>query len=234
MQRKNRMKLLSTFIGVILFTSAIQTYALGNSLSGPADISQGSQQWGHQCSRCHNFRSATEFDAKKWQTILLHMRIQAGISGQESRNIYAFLSAQSAKVPEIISSAHAESYEITFDHSIQKAKLPASKQTTTNKDQEAAKKSSPTPSSHSGKTIYQQTCIVCHGGNGKGAIPGVPDFTSSNSPLKNSDAVLLDRAIKGYQTPGSPMAMPPRGGNPKLTDNDLKQALGYIRKTFSK
>ena len=41
-----------------------------------------------------------------------------------------------------------------------------------------------------GKTVYSQTCIACHGANGKGAIPGVSDFTKADGPLIKSDEVF--------------------------------------------
>ncbi|TAK88061.1 MAG: cytochrome c [Betaproteobacteria bacterium] len=85
-----------------------------------------------------------------------------------------------------------------------------------------------------GKEIYQGTCIACHGANGKGVLPGVPDFTSAKSPLKAPDAVVLKRIKQGYQSPGSPMAMPPKGGSPSLTDADLKAVLAYLRKSFER
>lgn len=42
-----------------------------------------------------------------------------------------------------------------------------------------------------GQGIYAQTCVACHGADGKGTIPGVPDFTSEDSPLAKSDTELL-------------------------------------------
>jgi cytochrome c5 len=83
-----------------------------------------------------------------------------------------------------------------------------------------------------GEAIYKQTCIACHGANGQGSVPGAANFTDSKGVLSKSDTVLLEHIIKGYQSPGSPMAMPPRGGNPKLTDDDLKKTLAYIRQKF--
>jgi len=85
-----------------------------------------------------------------------------------------------------------------------------------------------------GKTIYEGTCIACHGPDGKGALPGVPDFTAANSPLANPDAVLLKRITEGYQAPDSPMAMPPKGANPTLTPEQIAEVLAYIRSTFQR
>jgi len=83
-----------------------------------------------------------------------------------------------------------------------------------------------------GKAIYEGTCIACHGPDGKGALPGVPDFTAAKSPLSNPDAVLLKRITEGYQAPDSPMAMPPKGANPALTPEQIAEVLAYMRKAF--
>lgn len=83
-----------------------------------------------------------------------------------------------------------------------------------------------------GKKVYSTTCFVCHGKDGKGAIPGVPDMTGKKSRLFQDDATLLKHAREGYQSKGSPMAMPPKGGNPKLTDADLKNVIAYMKANF--
>ena len=83
-----------------------------------------------------------------------------------------------------------------------------------------------------GKAVYSQTCIACHGVNGKGTIPGVTDFTAKNSPLRKSDAELMSNISEGFQSPGSFMAMPSKGGNPALTEEDIRAVLGYLRTEF--
>jgi cytochrome c5 len=85
-----------------------------------------------------------------------------------------------------------------------------------------------------GKAIYDSTCIACHGADGQGVLPGVPDLTASKQQFAAGEASLLLRIRDGYQSPGSPMAMPPKGGNPSLTDADLKAVLDYIKETFAR
>jgi len=85
-----------------------------------------------------------------------------------------------------------------------------------------------------GKQIYKNTCVSCHGINGKGSIPGAPDFTDPNGPLKNSNSVLLNRVVNGFESHGSPIAMPPKGGNPALTRQELQKTIEYIRRRFGK
>ena len=84
----------------------------------------------------------------------------------------------------------------------------------------------------SGQNIYQETCVFCHGENGKGEIPGVPDLSKSSGPLKKSDVELFDSIANGFQSPGSAMPMPARGGNPDLTDAEIHDVLAYIREKF--
>lgn len=83
-----------------------------------------------------------------------------------------------------------------------------------------------------GKKIYESACVTCHGANGKGALPGVPDFTKKGGVLSQPDALLLKRVTEGFQSPGSPMPMPPKGGNASLTDAQLRASIQYIRQAF--
>ncbi len=83
-----------------------------------------------------------------------------------------------------------------------------------------------------GQAIYSQTCIACHGVNGKGAIPGGADLTDGEGALAKSDEELLTSITEGFQSPGSVLAMPPKGGNPTLTKEDEKAVLAYLRTQF--
>lgn len=85
-----------------------------------------------------------------------------------------------------------------------------------------------------GGKIYGGTCVACHGKNGKGEIPGVPDFTSAKGPLAKTDAILLDHIINGFESPGSDMAMPELGGNEDLTEQDAKNVIAYMRAKFQR
>jgi len=39
--------------------------------------------------------------------------------------------------------------------------------------------------------------------------------------------------IEGVQNRGSPLGMPPKGGDPSLTEDDIAAVLQYMRETFA-
>ena len=82
-----------------------------------------------------------------------------------------------------------------------------------------------------GEAVYRGTCIACHGIDGAGVMPGVSDLTTG--ALAKADAVLIESLRRGISMPGAALAMPPRGGNPALTDEDLRAVLYYMRRRFS-
>ncbi|WP_323002683.1 c-type cytochrome [Denitromonas sp.] len=84
-----------------------------------------------------------------------------------------------------------------------------------------------------GKSVFEQTCIACHGPDGKGVLPGVPDFTDKGGPLSQPEEVLVQNVLNGFQSPGSPMAMPPKGGNADLTEADVVEVVKYMRDAFA-
>lgn len=90
------------------------------------------------------------------------------------------------------------------------------------------------PDVANGKRIYQQTCIACHGPDGTGTLPGTPDFTEAGGRLSQPEDVLVRHVLEGFRSPGSPMAMPPKGGNSSLTEDDVEDVLAYIRQTFKR
>jgi len=86
----------------------------------------------------------------------------------------------------------------------------------------------------SGKEIYNKTCIACHGPDGAGALPGIPNLTKPDGRLSKPDGVLLQNINNGFQSPGSSMSMPAKGGNPNLTEADIQAVLEFLRESFGK
>lgn len=85
---------------------------------------------------------------------------------------------------------------------------------------------------NAGDKIYHETCVACHGGDGRGTIPGAPDFTKKGGPLAKPHNLLTSHIKNGFQAPGAPMAMPPKGGNPDLSDQDIMNVHAYLHHRF--
>lgn len=73
----------------------------------------------------------------------------------------------------------------------------------------------------SGKATYDAVCNVCHGAGVAGA-PKLGDKAAWASRVKAGKDVLHASALKGKG------AMPPKGGNPALSDADVKAAVDYM------
>lgn len=83
-----------------------------------------------------------------------------------------------------------------------------------------------------GDEIYHETCVACHGENGKGVVPGAPDFTEKGGPLSKPHQIMAQHMMNGFSEPDKPLGMPPMGGNPDLTDEDIKDVHAYLHHTF--
>jgi mono/diheme cytochrome c family protein len=92
----------------------------------------------------------------------------------------------------------------------------------------------PGTSTMSGTEIYNQTCVACHGVNGKGTVPGAPNLSRSGGVMSQSDDVLFLHVRDGFKSPGSAMAMPAKGGNFNLNDADIRGVVNYLRNEFGR
>ena len=72
-----------------------------------------------------------------------------------------------------------------------------------------------------GKATYESVCHVCHGAGVAGA-PKFGDKAAWAPRIKQGAAQLHANAIKGKA------AMPPKGGNPSLSDADVSAAVDYM------
>ena len=89
-----------------------------------------------------------------------------------------------------------------------------------------------------GKTLFTQSCSVCHGPDGQGVPNLGKDLVSSKFVAEKTDDQLLEYVIKGraandpLNTTG--IAMPARAGNPSLTDDQIRDIIAYIRTIVKK
>jgi disulfide bond formation protein DsbB len=84
-----------------------------------------------------------------------------------------------------------------------------------------------------GETQYQQTCSACHGQDAKGVENLGRTLVASEFVREQTDAGLLEY-VKAGRAVDDPLnttgiAMPPKGGNPALTDAQIEAIIAYLR-----
>jgi len=77
-----------------------------------------------------------------------------------------------------------------------------------------------------GKKTYDGICVACHG-SGIPNIPQLGDATAWAPRIEQGKDTLYEHAIVGYMGK-SGMPMPAKGGNPALSDEEVKAAVDYI------
>lgn len=80
----------------------------------------------------------------------------------------------------------------------------------------------------SAENLYMKTCLVCHGVDGSGVMPGVPDLQDNKRLFVDSEKDIVARLKTGMQSEGN-INMPPYGGNPELSDKQLLLLLRHVK-----
>lgn len=195
--------------GPLLFAAAAamsggKTVVTSAPAADAAAVSHGARAWADNCGGCHNLRSPQDLADAQASVAVAHMRVRAKLPGDMARDILAFLQASNNR------QAAASTAPGPAEQPLAMAAGDAER----------------------GEQVYQETCIACHGPDGRGALEGVPNLADPRGRLAKPDDVLVRNMIEGFQSPGSPMPMPPKGGNPDLSDQDMVDVLAYIRSEF--
>ena len=77
----------STLVFVLLM--GLSTVSMANEEK--ADSVNGAQLWADTCMRCHNLREPADLSQRAWKYSMQHMRVRAGLTGKETRDVLAFI-----------------------------------------------------------------------------------------------------------------------------------------------
>lgn len=84
-----------------------------------------------------------------------------------------------------------------------------------------------------GSRLYAASCVSCHGRDAKGMPNLGKDLTISPFIAERDDDQLLEFLLKGRDPNDAlnttKVAMPPKGGNPALSEDDLLDIVAYLR-----
>ncbi|NJO16856.1 MAG: cytochrome c5 family protein [Thioploca sp.] len=73
-----------------------------------------------------------------------------------------------------------------------------------------------------GEQIYNNTCIACHLAGMSSAAPKIGNQRDWVGRIDKGIETLLDHSLNGFND------MPPRGGKPNLSDDEVKDAVAYM------
>ena len=59
--------------------------------SKEGNFMRGITLWKNNCARCHGMRDPKDFNDYQWEVIMAHMKVRAGLPGQDVRDILKFL-----------------------------------------------------------------------------------------------------------------------------------------------
>ena len=76
-----------------------------------------------------------------------------------------------------------------------------------------------------GQQVFAQVCKTCHE-TGLAGAPKMGDKGAWSPRIAEGENTLVQHAIAGYQ--GKTGVMPPKGGNPELTDAEVHRAVVYL------
>lgn len=77
------------------------------------------------------------------------------------------------------------------------------------------------PEEKSGKAVYEHTCAACHD-SGVLKAPRLGDRKAWKPLIAEGQRMLERTSIRGIRK------MPPKGGNPELSDLEVKRAVAYM------
>ncbi len=73
----------------------------------------------------------------------------------------------------------------------------------------------------SGREVYETVCVACHG-TGQLNAPRFGDAVAWKKLIAEGQRSLVRTALRGIRQ------MPPRGGNPSLTDREVERAVVHM------
>lgn len=110
---------------------------------------------------------------------------------------------------------------------------PAQQQEQPTAAPQAAAPAAPVGDAANGGKVFATACVACHGPEGKGVQGLGKDLTTSEWVAQQSDEQLVE-FIKVGRDAGDALnttgvAMPPKGGNPAMSEQEIADIVAFVR-----
>lgn len=206
----------------------------------------GEETFKKVCSVCHQagIAGAPKFgDAAAWAPRiaqgkdLLHQHALEGFAGQAGmmppRGGMATLKDEEVKaaVDYMVEAAGGPKAEAAAPAAAAPAAAAAEKPAEAAAAAPAATAQAAAGGDEKGKKTFDGTCYVCHATGAAGA-PKFGDAGAWGPRIAQGKDMLYKHALEGFM--GQAGMMPPRGGRPDLSDDDVKAAVDYMAAAASK
>lgn len=165
----------------------------------------GVEIWSQTCGNCHAAQPAIRYTADQWESLLMHMRINARLPDAEAEAVLEFLRSGAKRVAK--SEPASGPAEVVRLASLDASLIVAAP---------------------SGRDLYKKQCAACHGDAGKGNGPAAAalspkpaDLTDPERMDQFSDEDLLELIGNGKGTmPGFARLLKP---------DELNAVVEYLR-----
>ena len=67
--------------------------SIAGAVESPEEPDSGAKLWSEHCQRCHRVRDPSDLDRDSWTVVMLHMRVRANLTAEETHEILAFLTS---------------------------------------------------------------------------------------------------------------------------------------------
>jgi mono/diheme cytochrome c family protein len=170
-----------------------------------AAVAEGARVYGTTCGRCHNPRSPLERSDRDWVTIINHMRVRANMTGDQVRNVLAFLQA-----------TNADPRETTILPSAGPAPTPGAAEPLA----EAAVSTDPAVVARGELLVRQRACLGCHVVGNEGGQVG----PSLNGVVRRRGADFVRKKLQNPTFDKQTSMMPNFG----LTAEEIEAILAFL------
>lgn len=167
-------------------------------------VARGAEVYGAMCGRCHNARSPLERSDRDWVTIVNHMRVRANMTGEQVRNVLAFLQATNVDPRERVELATQRGIERR--PAMERAGEPPA--------------TDPETVARGKALVAEKACLGCHVVGSSGGQVG----PTLNGVSQRRDADYLRRKIDDPTFDNETSMMPNFG----LTEEQIEAIVAYL------